>query len=174
MAHIDIKIDKLTRSIENVVTGDSFPTEVLPLSKHDLVHLAKKNGWRFNWKKEFQQPDRQTFKLTIPKNTTVIQGLISISSDVGFVRINLIENAPFNFGKNKMYSGVAGNLVAFACKRSFEFGFDGVVAFLAKTALIEHYAKTLGAALIGNQRMVIWEKQAQALVDNYFNSIKTE
>jgi len=28
MAYIDIEIDKLTHSIENVVTGDSFPTEI--------------------------------------------------------------------------------------------------------------------------------------------------
>ena len=37
---LDFRIDKLTNSIENVVTGDSFPTEVLPLSTPDLVHLT--------------------------------------------------------------------------------------------------------------------------------------
>jgi hypothetical protein len=175
MVHIGIKIDKLTRSIENVVTGDSFSTEVLPLSKQDLLHLTKKNGWKFNWEKEYRQPDRQVFKLTISGNPAVIQGLISISTDVDFVKMNLIENAPSNFGKHKMYYAVAGNLIAFACKRSFELGFDGFVAFMAKTVLIDHYAKTLGAVPIGGQRMVIWKKQAQALVDAYFSeNIKTE
>ena len=43
MAYIDIEIDKLTHSIENVVTGDSFPTEILPLSKPDLIHLTTKS-----------------------------------------------------------------------------------------------------------------------------------
>jgi hypothetical protein len=42
MAYIDIEIDKLTHSIENVVTGDSFPTEILPLSKPGLSHLPLK------------------------------------------------------------------------------------------------------------------------------------
>jgi hypothetical protein len=48
MAYIDIEIDKLTQSIENIVTGDSFPTEILPLSKPDLIHLTPKNGWIFD------------------------------------------------------------------------------------------------------------------------------
>jgi len=172
MAYIDIEIDKITHSIENVVTGDSFPTEILPLSKPDLVHLTKKNGWRFDWKKEYLQPDRDVSKLTILWNPTIIQGLISISQKQGYLEMCLIESAPFNYGKNKIHYGVAGNLVAFACKRSFELGFDGFVAFTAKTTLIEHYRKTLGAISIGGQRMAIEEKQALQLIKRYFNDIK--
>ena len=52
--------------------------------------------------------------------------------------MDLIENAKFNKGRNKLYKGVAGNLVAFACKTSFENGFDGVVSFIAKSQLIDH------------------------------------
>lgn len=48
------------------------------------------------------------------------------------VFMNLLESAPFNIGKNKIYEGVAGNLVAYACKISFQRGFDGNVAFTAK------------------------------------------
>ena len=172
MTYIDIEIDKLTRSIENVVTGDSFPTEVLPLSKPDLVHLTQKNGWKFDWKKEYMQSDRDVLKLTILWNPTIIQGLISISQKQGYLEMNLIESAPFNYGRNKMHYGVAGNLVAFACKRSFELGFDGFIAFTAKTTLIDHYTKTLGAVSIGDQRMAIEEKQALELIKRYFNDIK--
>jgi len=34
--------------------------------------------------------------------------------------MNLIENAKFNKGEKKLYKGVTGNLVAFACKTAFE------------------------------------------------------
>jgi len=68
--------------------------------------------------------------------------------------------------------GVPGNLVAFACKRSFEHGFDGYVAFTAKTALLEHYKNTLGAVQISAQRMIIEEPQARILVSKYFNNYK--
>ena len=168
MAHIGIKIDKLTRSIEDAVTGDSFSTEILMLTKDDLGHLTKKNGWKFNWEKEYLQPDRNVFKLVIAGNPVVIQGLVSYAAKSGYLEMYLIENSPSNLGKNKRYSGVAGNLIAYVCKRSLELGFDGVVAFTSKSVLMEHYAKTLGAAPIGGQRMAIGEEQAQKLVNHYF------
>ena len=172
MAYIDIEIDKLTHSIENVITGDIFPTEILPLSKLDLIHLTKENGWKFDWKKEYMQSNKDVFKLTIFWNPNVIQGLISVAPEQGYLEMYLIESAPFNYGNNKLHYGVAGNLVAFACKRSFELGFDGFVAFTAKTTLIDHYIKTLGAVQIGGQRMAIEEKQALDLVKKYFNDVK--
>jgi hypothetical protein len=51
---LEIEIDKLTNSIENVVTGDSFPTDVLLLSQKDLKSISKSKDWRFDWKKEFK------------------------------------------------------------------------------------------------------------------------
>jgi hypothetical protein len=69
-----------------------------------------------------------------------------------------------------LYEGVAGNLVAYACKLSFQNGLDGFVSFTAKTKLIEHYANTLGAYLLSGNRMVIPEISAKTLVDKYFKS----
>ncbi|WP_406843770.1 hypothetical protein [Flavobacterium soyae] len=45
---LDFKIDKLTNSIENVITGDSFQTEISILQSSDLKSVTKKNGWLFN------------------------------------------------------------------------------------------------------------------------------
>lgn len=67
--------------------------------------------------------------------------------------MHLVENVPHNLGKHKKFSGVAGNLVAFACKQSFETGFEGFVAFTAKSKLVQHYMDTLGAQVIyGNEK----------------------
>ena len=41
---LDFIVDKLTNSIENVVTGDSFPTEISIVSKVELKNISKKNG----------------------------------------------------------------------------------------------------------------------------------
>jgi hypothetical protein len=111
--------------------------------------------------------EQRSFQIDNPE---VIQGIISFSVEKGFIEMHLIESAPHNFGKNKMYYGVPTNLTAFACKRSFEHGFDGYVAFMAKTALIEHYRKILGAVLIGGQRMMLETPQARNLVNMYFNN----
>lgn len=70
----DFLIDKLTNSIENVQSGDSFPTEVSLLTKSDLKGITKKNGWRFNSTFEFKQPAREVYKLKIVNNPTIIQG----------------------------------------------------------------------------------------------------
>ncbi|WP_227687216.1 hypothetical protein [Spirosoma arboris] len=73
----DIKIDKLTRSIENAISGDSFKTEILELTSDDLKRV-KKSAWLFNWKSEAKQVDKTIYKLVIEENSRIIQGLISI------------------------------------------------------------------------------------------------
>lgn len=82
--------------------------------------------------------------------------------------MHLIESASFNLGKEKVYIGVPGNLVAFACRLSFHRGFDGYVAFTAKTKLIDHYVNTLGAENVGGHLMVISRQSALKLIDKYF------
>ena len=164
-------IDRLTNSILNTISGDSFQTEVSILTKSDLKKITKKNGWNFNWKLEFNDFSKEVYKLTIVNNNTIIQGLLSITFEDNYIFMNLLESAPFNIGKDKLYEGVAGNLVAYACKVSFQKGFDGFVAFTAKTNLIEHYEKTLGAYHFKNQRMIIETSASKRLVEKYFKTI---
>jgi hypothetical protein len=166
----DFIIDRLTNSILNTISGDSFPTEVSILTKSDLKNITKKSGWNFNWKAEFNNEKTEQYKLTIVNNPTVIQGLISITVENDHIFMDLLESAPFNIGVNKLYEGVAGNLVAYACKVSFQKGYDGFVAFTAKTQLINHYEKTLGAFHFKNQRMIIDTKASKRLVEKYFKT----
>ncbi|RYJ38956.1 hypothetical protein NU08_2181 [Flavobacterium anhuiense] len=165
---LDFIIDKLTNSIENAITGDSFQTEISVLQNSDLKHLTKKNGWLFNWKEEFKNPIRDIYKLTIVGNSTIIQGLISLEVKSDHVYMHLVESAPFNKGKTKVYVGVAGNLVAYACKLSFQRGHDGNVSFLSKSQLVGHYEKTLGAFHFGGRIMIIETKSALKLINRYF------
>jgi hypothetical protein len=103
-------------------------------------------------------------------NPDIIQGLLSISIESDHIYMDLLESAPFNIGRQKLYEGVAGNLVAYACKTSFQKGYDGFVAFTAKTRLIKYYEKTLGAYHFKNQRMIIDTKPAKFLVNKYFKT----
>ena len=165
---LDFIIDKLTNSIENVVTGDSFATEISVLNKNDIKLITKANGWVFNWRDELKEPSREVYKLTIVNNPTILQGLISLEVKPDHVYLHLIESAPFNRGKKKMYDGVCGNLVAFACKFSFQRGHEGNLSFLSKTVLIDHYEKTLGAFHFGGRVMVIETQAALKLINRYF------
>ncbi|WP_339794075.1 hypothetical protein [uncultured Imperialibacter sp.] len=93
---------------------------------------------------------------------------MSIGLEPDHVFLNLLEGAPFNVGKNKLYEGVAGNLVAYACKFSFMNGYEGFVAFSAKTRLIQHYERTLGAYHFGGHKMIIPTESSRKLVERYF------
>jgi hypothetical protein len=165
---LDFIVDKLTNSIENVVTGDSFKTEIAILTKSDLKLVSKKKGWLFNWRMEMKEPARDIYKITIVGNPIIIQGLISLEVKEDHVFLHLVESAPFNKGKAKMYSGVPGNLVAFACKVSFQRGHEGNISFLSKTQLIDHYIKTLGAIHFGGRIMILETVAALKLIDRYF------
>lgn len=165
---LDFLIDKLTNSIENINSGDSFPTEVALLSSEELKKITKKNGWFFDWKIEFKNPEIEVYKLTISNNPNIIQGLVSFEIKSDHIFMNLIESAPFNIGKNKTYVGVPGNLLAFVCRVSFQRGFDGYVSFIAKTHLIEHYKNSLGAINFGGQLMIINKAAALNLIGKYF------
>ncbi len=165
---LDFEIDKLANSIENVITGDSFSTDISILATNYLKNITKKQGWLFDWKKEFKEPARDVYKLTTVNNLSIIQGLISMEVKSDHVYMHLLENAPFNKGKVKVYSGVAGNLDAFACKLSFQRGHEGNVSFLSKSQLVEHYEKTLGAFHFGGRIMIIETNSALKLIQKYF------
>lgn len=168
---LDFEVDRLTNSIRNTISGDSFPTDVSRLTKADLQQITKKNGWSFNWKSELEDNTREVYKLTITNNPNIIQGLLSFTVQPDHIYIDLLESAPFNRAKNKLYEGVAGNLVAYACKVSFQQGFDGYISFTSKTKLIAHYTKTLGAVQFGGQLMIINTIAANNLIDKYFKSL---
>ena len=167
---LDFEIDKLTNSIQNTITGDSFPTEVSRLTKNDLKQVTKKNGWAFNWKTELDDNTREVYKLTISNNPNIIQCILSLTIEPDHIYMDLLESAPFNRGRNKMYEGVPGNLVAYACKVSFQNGFDGYLSFTAKTKLIDYYMKTLEAYHFGGHLMIINTIAANKLIDKYFKS----
>jgi len=167
---LDFEIDRLTNSIQNTVSGDSFPTEVSRFTKVDLKQVTKKNGWSFNWKTELDDNTREVYKLTISNNPNIIQGLLSFTIEPDHIYMDLLESAPFNRGRNKLYEGVAGNLVAYACKVSVDKGYQGFLAFDAKTALIKHYQETLYATHFRGLRMFIETNAALRLISQYFKS----
>lgn len=99
------------------------------------VNQIKKVDWQFDWTKEIKDKTKEVYKLTSVNNPTIIQGLISIEDRQDHIFMHLLESAKFNKNKNKVYLGVPGNLVAYACKVSVDKGYEGFLAFDAKTTL---------------------------------------
>ena len=164
---LEFWVDKLTNSIENTISKEVFDTAITLLTKNESKQIKKKD-WIFDWYAELRKQDRQVYKLTTIQNPGVIHGLISLTDKGDHIFMDLIESAVYNKGKKKLYNGVAGNLVAFACKLSFEKHYDGVVSYIAKTQLIKHYQQTLGAKLFAGNRMFIDTRESLLLVKKYF------
>lgn len=166
---ISIEIDKLTNSIESRITGEFFDTEFHRLFKADKKQV-KKSDWYYDWQTEMGINNREVYKLTVAGDKENIQGMLSISVENDHVFVNFVESAKFNQGKDKSHLGVGGNMFAFACKRAKEEKLDGVVAFKAKTKLIEHYKNSLGARHITRERMYIDAINAELLINKYFKT----
>jgi hypothetical protein len=166
---LDFIVDKLTNSIENILTGEVFDTEITRMTIDDRKQI-KKAEWQFNWQKEFKDETKEIYKLTTINNPTIIQGLVSIEDKCDHIFMHLIESAKFNKGKSKIYLGVPGNLVAFACKISVDKGYEGFVAFDAKSALIKHYEQSLHATHFRGLRMFIETSAALKLISQYFKT----
>jgi hypothetical protein len=164
---LDFKIDKLTNSIEHVLTGKVFQTELL-LTDISMVKTLSKKEWIFDWNKECLTECRLIYRLVASDNPKLVHGLISLGIMQDHVYMHLIETANFNKGKEKKHLGVAGNMVAFACKLGFEKGFDGIVVFESKTRLITHYQLSLGAKILAGNRMFIDSRESLSLVKRYF------
>ena len=166
-ARLDFEVDKLTNSIENILTGEVFETEIIRLHSKD-IRLLNRPKWQFNWRAELKSAEREVYVLATKENPSVLHGIMSIEDLGDHYFLHLIESASFNKGHTKLYAGVAPNLVAFACKKSFEKGYGGALAFVAKSALVKHYEATLGAKRFAGNRMLLETKEAYALVTRYF------
>jgi len=166
---LDFVIDKLTNSIENSSTGEVFDTSVVRLTEKNLS-LINHSDWQFDWRAEIRDKSKAVYKLSTLNNPKIIQGLLSIEDKHDHIFMHLIESSKFNKGKGKIYLGVPGNLVAYACKVSVDKGYQGFLAFDAKTILIKHYQETLHATHFRGLRMFIETKAAMRLISQYFKT----
>ena len=164
---LDFIVDKLTNSIENTLIGEKFETEIMLLTANDLTRLRTLT-WAFDWTLELLEPGREVYSLVKKIEPEEWQGFVSFSNKEDHIFMHLLESAPFNRGREKLYDGVAANLVAFVCKTSFEKGHRGNIAFEPKTRLVSLYEKSLGAQRFSLNRMFITTTNAYRLVQRYF------
>ncbi|HVY76456.1 MAG TPA: hypothetical protein VG890_16615, partial [Puia sp.] len=60
---LEFYIDEITNSIQEIATGNTFETEMVLVKPEEIKSLNKKEGWLFNWNKEFKEPGRLLYKL---------------------------------------------------------------------------------------------------------------
>jgi len=131
----------------------------------------KKDGWKFTWRKLTKTEGALIYKVSLLETLTVVEGLMMLTLMFNeMIYMNDIEVAPHNYGRGGKYENVAGCLIAFACKESFERGrsdYRGFLSFDSKTQLIEFYAKKYGATVARGSKMFIAPKEGKELIREY-------
>lgn len=130
----------------------------------------RKDGWHFNWRTMVKEKGVETYVLRTTVAQTV-EGVLSLKLvNNEMLLMDVLEIAPHNVGrKNKRYDDVAGCLIAFACRKSFELtgANRGFLAFVSKTNLIGWYIYKYGAEQAMRQNMFIAPEQGLKLINSY-------
>ncbi|WP_230383678.1 hypothetical protein [Pedobacter endophyticus] len=57
---LSFKVDKLTNSIENIITGEVFDTQIVKLTEPDVKQI-KKTNWQFDWLDELKDKSKEVY-----------------------------------------------------------------------------------------------------------------
>ncbi|MFK7971890.1 MAG: hypothetical protein AB8F95_16100 [Bacteroidia bacterium] len=132
---------------------------------------SNKDGWQFAWKSLYRTEGSEFYKLSLVDNSQQSQGVLMLSVMYEeMLYMNNIEVAPHNLGSKGKYDNVAGALISFACKKSFELGkntYRGYLTFESKTKLIPLYQEKYGATLAAGKRMFIDPQAGLELIEKY-------
>lgn len=160
---VDILIDRITDCLIDTRTGVEVETEYR--KRETPIRPKDYKGWKFNWSIT-EKNGYDIYELFLKDDDTV-QGRISLKIDGGVADVEIVETASYNYGHAGRYEGVGAHLFTIACQVSFDAGYDGFVAFTAKSDLVEYYKEKLNAGVFRGRRMYIDEEAAQILLDKY-------
>jgi len=171
---INVEIDELTPCLRDRNTGELVETEYREIKKPgEIKKISKEHKWDFDWEKQWKdrESNSEFYALTL-KGDKKTQGILEVRKHQGATELRLMESAPTNRKENGRHKGVGGHLAAIAVKRSYETGGNGYTFLDAKTVLINHYKKELGAKVMSGTRMYIDEAAAKNLYAVYFGEVK--
>jgi len=134
------------------------------ISQFEVSEAKSLENFEFDWSKEAAY---ETYKLSLTSDGQIL-GLLSFSRVIEELRIEirLLEISSKNRGEGKKYDRIAGILIAYACKESFQNGFYGFVSLVPKTRLIKHYEEKYGFQQFGKHLAVELET-SEFLMNRY-------
>jgi len=105
--------------------------------------MITKARYFFNWKTEKKYP---VYKLSIIGDKEIL-GLMSTEHfrNEKRLEIKLLAVSRENRGKHKKYEGIAGNLIAYACREAIRlYAENACVSLIPKDVIRNHYMKKYG------------------------------
>lgn len=144
--------------VTELATNQKHSVKVEPVTENDYKQLTKKHYY-FNWKTE---KGNEVYKLVLDET---ILGLMScVQCDDKRIEIRLLAVSKENRGKNKKFDGITGTLIAYACREAIkQFGIEGCVSLVPKTALKQYYLNSYGMSDAGWQVFLDGEKLLETI-----------
>lgn len=118
-SHSEFRFYYLIRGEGNAASYEEcwvYPTNFTPLRLWEVEEKMK--GWEayFDWSVYFSLDSNvKVFKLTILGDDEVIQRAVAIEIKQNHIFVNLVESAPHNRGKERVFKHVGVHLFAYAC-----------------------------------------------------------
>lgn len=140
--------------------------KIFPAGENELETIRTDGRFEFDWEEETAR-GIYAISLVSPEKIVGVASLKDVPSELR-LEISLLEVSMENVGKKREYEGIAGCLIAFACRLAFNRGYFGFVSLVPKTRLIEHYMKTYGFRQYGRQLAIDLE-DADALIKKYLD-----
>ncbi|MHA4739847.1 N-acetyltransferase [Dyadobacter sp. MSC1_007] len=153
--------------IEYLPIGLSVNARISRLNKTEIAAINKSKRFHFNWNREIPY---HVYQLKADGSNAVL-GLISLDNrprDYA-IEIRLLANSKENIGDGKVYDGIAGCLIAFACREAFKSGYDGFVCLKPKTDLIRHYQEKYGF-LATNMYLITEKENSLTITERYYET----
>lgn len=112
---------------------------VIELAESDDYKVLVKKRFSFVWK--VVRKTAVVYKLQIEGDDDILGALGLVDwPDEQRIEIKLLASSVENIGKDKIYEGIAGCLIAFACRLAVtKYGIRACVSLVPKTELIKHY-----------------------------------
>jgi hypothetical protein len=152
--------------VKETTSGQEKNVVVSVAQEKDFKRLTKQR-YSFNWK--LLSKAATVYVLCIERKDDILGaiGLVDFPAEKR-IEIKLLASAKENIGVDKLVDGIAGCLIAFACRLAVtKYGAEACVSLVPKTELREHYMRKYYMLNAGWQ-LYLEGKELQKLLKEYF------
>jgi hypothetical protein len=151
--------------IEEVSNSDMKEVEVTSLDPKDMRNLTK-SRYAFDWKKPYKESLVFVLRIKGAQDILGAMAIVKFPSELRY-EVKLLATSRENVGKNKIYEGIAGCLLSFACRECIrEYGYLACVSLIPKTELRDHYIRKYNMSE-GGAQVYLDSKSLVDLINRY-------
>ncbi len=153
--------------IIEVASGLRKPV-IIRLADNEDFKVSTKKKYFFTWKSF--KGKTTIYKLSVEGEDEIlgVMGLIDVEAEKR-IEIKLLASSIENVGQKKVYDGIAGCLIAFACRVAVvKYDAQACVSLIPKTELVIHYMQKY-SMLNGGRQLYLEGKVLNKLLKEFNN-----